>query len=277
MSDPTPLAFRQEGEGWHLNPRRHRVLRFGTGAIAVLAALAGAGNLVEGDRGTGVVMLVFAGLLAVVAGPVLSPRRTPLPLRHLAGPPGPGLLLPTRSGGGYLGVLGFGVLGVFFLVGVTWAGVDELAQGHVGGVVGVVMGIAVGGLFLAGALGTWRSRRSSDRGILLTPSGVVLRTRIEPLTLPWDDVVDVRPHWARGVRLGPTMPDDLVNNWLSFVVREPAADRLTLLSGSTSPSVPVGSLGPDPHHVLEVCRHYLAHPADRAALADPAVLTRWQR
>jgi hypothetical protein len=277
VREATPLAFRQEGEGWHLNPRRHRVLRFGAGAVGVLAVVAGMGNLLDGATGAGVGLLVLAAVVLLVAGPVLSPRRTPLPLRHLAAEPGPGMLLPTRSGGGYLGVVGFGALGAFFLGAVTWTGIDALAQGHLSGLVGVGIGLAVGGLFLAGALGTWRARRTADRGILLTPHGIVLRTRVDPLRLAWEDVVDVRDHWARAVRVGPTMPDDLVDNWLSFVVRDATADRLTALSGSASPSVPVGVLGPDPHHVLEICRHYLAHPGERPGLVDASVLARWQR
>lgn len=273
MTDRTPLAFHQQGEGWHLEPRRHRVLRFGVGAVGVLGLLAGVGNLTDGDTAAGVGLLLF-GLLMLAAAFLLHRRPRPRPPRHLAAAPGPGLLVPVRAGS-LLAVVGFGVLGAFFLLVVTAAGVLMLRDGELPGIAALVAGPVLGALFLAGAWGTVTARRTPDRGILLTPDAVVLRTRAEPETIPWSELVRVRDHWGRGVRVGPTMPDDIVNNWLTFETREPDGDRLSLLSGSPDPSVPVETLGTDPALALAVCRHYLEHPGERAGLADPQVLARW--
>lgn len=273
MTDPTPLTFNQQGEGWHLDPRRNRVVRFGVGAIGGLGLFAGAGNLLVGDRAPGVVLLVFGALMLVVAVRLLG-RPAPQAPRHVPAQPGPGLLLPVRAGS-LVAVAGFALLGVLCLIGGIGAGAEMLADGEWQGVIGVAMGLGLGGLFLLGSWGTAKARRTADRGILLTPDAVVLRTRAEPETIPWSELVRVRDHWGRALRVGPTMPDDVVNNWLTFETREPDGDPMSLLSGSPSPSVPVDTLGTDPHRTLEVCRHYLEHPADRPALAAPSEVQRW--
>ena len=273
MTEPTPLAFRHQGEGWHLNPRRKRWLQLGVGFIGVLGLASGVSNLGEGETAPGVGLLLFGGALLTTAV-MLSRRRTPLAPRHLPTAPGPGLVLPVR--GGSLGaIVGFGALGVLFLVAVTGAGVVTLSEGDWRGIVGIAIGLGVGALFLVGSWGTLQARRTPDRGIVLTPEAVVLRTRKEPETIPWAELVRVRDHWGRAVRVGPTMPDDVVNNWLTFETHAPDGDRLTLFSGSQSPSVPVEVLGADPALTLEICRHYLGHPADRAELASPSVAQRW--
>ena len=106
------------------------------------------------------------------------------------------------------------------------------------------------------------------------PRGVG-RTRREPETIRWADLVVVRDHWARVARVGFTMPDDLVRNWLTFETRRPDGDALSLLSGSSHASVPVESLAADPQLALTICRHYLTHPGDREELASPTALQRW--
>jgi len=273
MTTPTPLAFNQQGEGWHLNARRRRWLRLGIGFIGALGLASGVTNLVEGDVAPGVGLLLFGGAMLTTAV-MLSRRRTPLPPHHLPTTPGPGLLLPVR--GGSLGaIVGFAGLGALFLVPVTGAGVVSLGEGDGRGIVGIAMGIGLGALFLVGSWGTLQARRTPDRGILLTPEAVVLRTRKQPETIPWAELVRVRDHWGRAVRVGPTMPDDVVRNWLTFETHEPDGDPMTLFSGSQSPSVPVEMLGTDPALTLEICRHYLDHPVDRAELASPSAHQRW--
>lgn len=273
MTEPTPLAFRQQGEGWHLNPRRRRWLRLGTGFIGVLGLASGMSNLAEGEAAPGVGLLLFGGVMLTIAV-MMSRRRTPLSPRHLPTTPGPGLMLPVR-GGGLGAIVGFAVLGLFFLVAVTAAGVVSMSEGDWQGIVGIGLGLGLGALFLVGSWGTLQARRTSDRGIVLTPEAVVLRTRKQPETIPWAELVRVRDHWGRAVRVGPTMPDDVVRNWLTFETHEPDGDRLTLLSGSQSPSVPVEVLGTDPALTLQICLHYLGHPADRAELSSPSAAQRW--
>ncbi|MGZ5403267.1 MAG: hypothetical protein ACXWDL_01335 [Nocardioides sp.] len=273
MTTPTPLTFNQQGEGWHLNPRRQRWLRLGVGFIGVLGLASGVSNLAEGETAPGAGLLLFGGAMLTTAVMMMR-RRTPLLPHHLATTPGPGLLLPVR--GGSLGaIVGFAVLGVLFLVPVTGAGVVSMREGDWQGIVGIAIGLALGALFLVGSWGSLVARRTPDRGILLTPDAVVLRTRKQPETIPWAELVRVRDHWGRAIRVGPTMPDDVVRNWLTFQTREPDGDPMTLFSGSQSPSVPVEVLGTDPALALEICRHYLDHPVDRAGLASPSAPQRW--
>ena len=158
MTDPTPIAFHQEGEGWHLEPRRNRVLRFGVGALGVVGLGAGGSNLAAGEVGSGIGLLLFGAAMLTTAV-MMSRRRTPLPPRHLGAAPGPGVLLPTR--GGSLGaVVGFAALGLLFLVGGVGGGVRLLRDDDVLGVLWLLGGLGLGGLFLLGSWGTVKARRT---------------------------------------------------------------------------------------------------------------------
>ncbi|GAB2865714.1 hypothetical protein [Nocardioides pacificus] len=279
----TRLAFNQAGEGWHLRPLRDRVFR-GLGVVA--AVLFGSAALLALLAGRVMGAVVLGGLAFAFGVIPYADRRRPLEPRLWTGPVGvarkgehrTGLLLPVQP----MKATVLAVIGVLAVVSLAMAGwmAAELVRGREWVLlVGILLLGGVGLLFAAGTIGGLRSRRTPDKGVVLLPDGVLLRTRTDPELLGWDEIAAVRAHWTRLARVWPPMPDDQIRNWLTFE-RTPLSaaharrDQLALLSGSPSPSVAVEDLAMDPHVVLEAAQYYLATPAARGELAGEQALAR---
>ena len=111
-----------------------------------------------------------------------------------------------------------------------------VADGIGASLVTVVGGLLFGSLFLAATIGGIRLRRLTTLGIVLTPTEVVLRTWTAPVPIPWEAVTGVRDHWNRVGRVGPTMPKDLIRNWLTFEIADARGDLMTFSRAAPAPA-----------------------------------------
>lgn len=275
----TPLLGHDDGDGWHLTPRRRHLFTATTILGGCLLAYLGWAALREGV----VPVAVGAFVLAVPVAAVPFERQRPAPARVYESPTHFGLLLPVRPLKVSLIVV-FAILGPLLLAtpfGLVWAGTQGRLHGgeYVGAVLASVVTVGAGLLFLAGAWGGVVSRRSPHRGILLTVDGVVLRTQRPPVSFPWHAVREVRPHWRRqriGGDLFPS-PDDPIANWFTFVADPGLVDGptpLQALAHTEHPTLDASKLALDPVLALEVCRFYLADAEARAELRTTAALDR---
>lgn len=275
----TPLLGRTDGDGWHLKPRR----RYLFAAFSVLGGplLAYLGwTALQQDV---VPVAVAAFVLAVPVAAVPFERQPSAPARTYESPTHFGLLLPVHP-------LKVSVIAIFVILGplllatpfgLVWAGTQGRLHGgeYVGAVLASVVTVGAGLLFLAGAWGGVRSRRSPHRGILLTVDGVVLRTQQPPVAFPWHAVSEVRPHWRRQ-RTGNDLflsPEDPIDNWFTFVADPALVDGPTPLSAlarTEHPTLDAAKLAVDPELALAICRFYLADGEARAELRTTACLDR---
>lgn len=277
---PTPLMFKDSGDGWHLRPRRRFLLLGGALFLTALLAFAAIKALAEDNVLAAVLLLVVAA--AVAALPFDRSRRR-LPPTTYDGPEGRGTLLPVHA----VRVVTIAALVVFGLLLVVVPllavgksleeGADDLALT----VVVSLLLLLIGLFLLLGAYGGVRSRLAPSKGILLTPTRVVLRTQAEPVSFDWEVLRGVRPHWnrRRPVRDLLPSPEDLIHNWLTFDVdggRFDGTNPLALLSGTDQPTLEAEKLASDPDAVLAFCRHYLAHPGSRGELGTPVALERFR-
>lgn len=272
-SSTTPISGNDAGEGWHFEPRRRVLLTGACLLLALVLLLAGVGALREGN----VLAFAVVALFAFAIGSIPFGRtRKRLPARPYDGPEGRGLLLPVHPMK-LTSMLGFLLIGLLLLLAPVMA-VDELPDGAGAGriVLAVVLSLfafATGAFFLLAVWGGIRSRATPDKGVLLTPDRVVLRTQAEPMSFAWDDVRAVRPHWNRFRPPGDLIrsAEDPIHNWLSFEVAEgrfEGPNALGAMSGSPHPTLDAEKLAMDPEEVLATCRRFLEHPAERASLAD---------
>ena len=270
--DLTPIRGNDAGEGWHFTPRRRYLIAAACLLLAAILLIAGIAALREGN------VLAF-GLLVVFAGTFGSlpfgRTRKRLPPRSYDGPEGRGLLLPVHPMK-LTSMAGFAVIGLLLMLAPVIA-VDDLPDGASVGrialaVVPSLFAFAIGAFFLLAVYGGIRSRLTPDKGILLLPDRIVLRTQAEPMSFAWEDVRAVRPHWNRfrpPSDLFPS-PEDPIHNWLSFEVADGRYDgpnSLGAMAGDQHhPTLDAEKLAVDPEEVLALCRHYLARPEERARL-----------
>ncbi|MFC6344251.1 hypothetical protein ACFP8W_19875, partial [Nocardioides hankookensis] len=111
-------------------------------------------------------------------------------------------------------------------------------------------------------------RRAQDRGLVLLPTGIVLRTGQRTPTLRWEEIAGFRDHWSRpGRKILWTEVTDQVDSWLTV---EPVPQA----SWPSDPTIRVATLAVDPVVVLTVLRLYLAHPELRAELGTERAVQR---
>ncbi|WP_193612405.1 hypothetical protein [Nocardioides lijunqiniae] len=281
MTDtPTPLTFRDSGAGWHLKPRRRFLLIGAATVVGAVLALAGLRALLLGKVAAGVLLLVLAAAVAVI--PFGNSRRR-LPPATYDGPEGRGTLLPIHAVR-VVSVLALLVFGLLLVVAPALALREVLHDRGGDRVLGLVISVFVlllGLLLLVGAYGGVRSRMTPSKGILLTPTRVVLRTQTEPMVFGWEAVRGVWPHWTRQRAVTDLIPspDDPIHNWLSFEVTPGAVQGLNALgrmARTEDPTLDAEKIASDPHAVVAFCRFYLAEPEARAELGTPAALARFR-
>lgn len=275
-TETTPLRGNDRGEGWHLRAKRRWCLGIVAAVMCGLFLLGAAGALAEGN----VVAAVLIGVLGVAFASIpLASRQRPLQPRLVDG----GLLLPTH-GMSRLFTFGSGVLGFLLLlapvVAVTGMGESPATKGLA--VVVSLFPAAIGVLFLLGAWGGITGSRRRDKGLLLTPEALVLNTQAEPMRIPWDAVLAVRPHWSRFRPSGDLFrsPEDPVHNWLSFPAdpaRVEGENPLGRMAGTPAPTMDAEKIAVDREGAVAVLRYYLEHPAARAELGGPSSLAEARR
>jgi hypothetical protein len=265
----TPLAFNSSGTGWHLQPRRRFffvALGLLGGAVFVVGGVAAAG---DGKYLAAAFLLVVGVAFALLPWPGSSRR---LPARRYDGEGGPGLLLPVHPTR-VVTIAASGVVGAVLAAAGVGMAVEGVLTGQLGQAFGSLLTMLVGGLLLLGSYAGIRSRMAVDRGLVLTPGGVLLRTRRAPASVPWDGIADVRAHWRRRVKGAFTSIEEPIHNWLTFELRGGATagpDPLQVLSRTASPTMDAATLAVDPWLVLDLARFYLNHPECRAELATDA-------
>ncbi len=279
--DAEPLAFRDEGEGWHLRARRMLALR---AALVLLAGgLIAVAVRVGPDHAGSAAYLLLLALALVLAVPARRVRR-PAPPRLIEAPQGRGLLLPLRAAS-LTGIAAPGLLAAacwlapLLVVTAPWRGPLDDLPSRAGAALGLLVAVGAGALAALAAHAGVRSRLATDRGIVLLPDRVLLRTQRHPLSLAWDDLRSVRAHWTRVRGFGDAVssPEDLVQSWLTFEVGAdaPAGARpLAAVSRQPHPTLDARSVGTDPDVALALCRHYLAHPEHRGELATEQSVVR---
>ena len=270
MTDQTtPLAFNTTGTGWHLRPRR-RFFFVALGLLGGAVFVVGGVAAVRDQKYLAAAFLLVVGV-AFALLPMPSSRRR-LPARRYDGDGGPGLLLPVHPSR-VATIAATGVIGAVLAAAGVGMAVEGVATGEVGQVFGSLLTLLVGGLLLLGSHAGIRSRMATDRGLVLTPEGVLLRTRRAPATVPWSRIGEVRAHWHRRVKGAFTSVEEPIHNWLTFELRAGAPvepDPLRVMSGSASPTMDAATLAVDPYVVLDLARFYLQHPECRAELATDA-------
>lgn len=271
----TPLRFNDDGDGWHLAPPRRHLQR---GLVALLVLALGSvawGSARDGQVGTAIGMgAAVLFILAIALEP--RPRKAP---KMYEGPDVYGLLLPTHPVKISLIVL-FALLGAALCVGPTLALLAGQGEGAlVAQLAGLVFFLVLGILFVAGTVGGIESWRRPHRGVVLTVDGVRMQTQLKPATFAWHACHGLRAHWSR-VRSGRNLfltPDDLVANWLTFVVDPDAVDGPVpreISARTEEPTFNVKALALDPLLALEICRFYLDDAEARAELRTSAALDR---
>lgn len=275
----TPLLGHDQGEGWHLAPRRRYLFAAGNVLAGVVLVYLGWTALRQGV----VAAAVVAWALAVPVAAVPFERRRALPARTVESPTHFGLLLPVHPlKVSLIAILaGFGALLLAVPFGLVWAGTQGRLHGgdYVMAVVISLVAVVLGLVFLAGVSGGVASHRGRNRGVLITVDGVVLRTQRPPASFPWHAVRGVRPHWRRQREPGDFIRsvEDSIHNWLTFVVDPGTVTgpaTLPVFTGTNDPTVDASAFAIEPELVLAVCRFYLENAEERAELRTTACLDR---
>lgn len=279
--ESTPLAFADEGEGWHLRRRGLWWLWLLSG-LAAVGCLAGAWLAATAGR-TAVAAFLLLPATALALLPWGRRSSTAVAARLVDAPEGRALLLPLRPASvPYLVALVCLTLAPLLLPFLatsllTLRPTDRPAVIAVGLGAAVCAGAAaVAGTALYGAV---RSRLDSDRGVVLLPDVVVLRTQRVSVWFPWSAVQDVRAHWtrARGHSDALSTPDGLVQNWFTFVCDPDEVQGPAPWAGASRqphPTFDATLVGLEPDVALDVCRHYASHPESRRELGGEASLQR---
>lgn len=261
MPPPDPIRNADGGRGWHLRPRRLRVLRVLSGLLG--AAFAVAGPLLWSAGGAMSLLVTFMGLaFLLLAWP---PRRQRLEAHTVVHDRTPGLLIPVSRPS--LGrVLVDVVVGALLVVLGPLAASEQQAW--------QALGASPLGALLAyvGYVGL-RLRTLPHRGVLLLPDAVVLQTRLDSTRIPWSEIRKIRAHWTRW-RRGFRSPDEPVRNWLSFELRGEPLGALDPEGRPRSPWVEPTALAVDPEVALSVIRYYQEHPAHRDELGSERAVER---
>lgn len=272
----TPTEFNSEGEGWHHDHRSSRRLTVGASGILGGILLVSAGGAAQSRAWLAAVFLTLVGLavLMLTAGrdPRPRPARLFTPPADPLDPPAPGtstgVLVPTRPHR-WATLYAWGVLGLV----LAGAGIGMAVEAAIASRPGeVLQGLFPGGfgaLLLLGVYAGVRNRLTPHQGLMLRPDALVLRSEAVHVTVPWETVTRLRPHWTKvKARSGATVA---VNNWLSVeTTLELTPEETTGLSmmarTGTTPTLDIDALAAPPIAVLEVCRLYLEHPERRAEL-----------
>ena len=277
---PTPLTFNDAGEGWHLNPKRRLLLKGAALFLGALLAGAAVAALVQGKPLATLLLLVFAAAIAAI--PFGTSRRR-LPPTTYDGPEGRGTLLPVHAMR-VISIFAGLVLGLLLVLAPVMAIDEGLDGGLWDDVMALVMSLFValfGLILLLGAYAGVRSRLTPSKGILLTPTRIVLRTQAEPMSFDWEEVRAVRPHWTRSRRASDLMPspEDVIHNWLTFEVepgRFEGENALGGMAGTSAPTMDAEKIASDHDATLAFLRLYLASPQLREELGMPASLDRFR-
>ncbi|MBB6628327.1 hypothetical protein H5V45_13455 [Nocardioides sp. KIGAM211] len=274
MSDQaTPIRGNRAGEGWHLEPRRRWLLLVGAVLAAALLIVPGIVAATQGKLLAAAFCIVIG--LAFLALPFGRTRRR-LPARAWTDGTEHGVLLPTHPMK-VTSIAALAVLGSVLTAAGVGIGVEAVLDGTYGDLVGAFISLLIGLLMLLGAYAGIRSRMASDRGLLLTPAAVTLRTGRVVEVLPWTGVVAVHAHWNRRVRGAFKSVDEQIDNWLTFQTAPGVVegdDPLALMSGTKQPTLDAETLAMDPYVVVDVLRFYLEQPDRRTELATDAALAR---
>ena len=267
-TDATPLFLRQQGEGWHLDPKRNLLFKVGGLLLLVALVVTAVSRLADGHP---VQALAFAEVGVALAVVPFDRNDARLPARTVTVDGERGLLIPTHPPKVSI-VLAMTAMGVVSVLGAVAAVVVGARDGKVSGFVLGVLLAALAALFALGVRGSVKRRRTPSRGILLLRDAVVLRAGGQSVRLPWAEIAAFRDHWSRpGRKIILTEVTDEIDNWLS-VEPVPTAtwkpDPLHALTGTTSPTISATTLAVDPVEALAILRLHLVRPDLRAGLAE---------
>lgn len=270
----TPLQLTTRGEGWH-HHRSSRRLTLGASGFLGGGLLVCAVGAAREEAWLAAVFLTVVGLavLALTAGRDPRPRPVRLftPPADPVEPPAPGtstgVLVPTRPHRWTM-LASWSVLGLLLAGAGVVAGVQGAVRGEVGGALGSVIPAGLGVLLLLAVHAGLRNRLTPHQGLLLRPDALVLRTEAIQVSVPWDTITRLRPHWTKVTSRGTTV---VVNNWLSVETtleldRESTTGVSVVAGTGTTPTLDIDALAAPPVAVLEVCRFYLEHPERRLEL-----------
>lgn len=234
----------------------------------VALVLAGLARLADGQPVQALALAAVGVALSVVP---FERNRDRLPPRTVTVDGERGLLLPIHPPK-VSTVLAMATVGVVLLGGAVAAVVVGVQDRKPWGYVLGAMLAALALLCALGVRGSVRIRRAADRGILLLPEAVVLRTGSRTTRLPWAEIAGFRDHWSRpGRKILWTEITDDVDNWLT-VEPVPGAtwerDPRHPLTGTPNPTVEATTLAVDPGEALATLRLHLARPELRPQLGD---------
>jgi len=263
------------GTGIYDNRLRYGLMR-ALGVFGGCAFIAGGILALFDERGSWitVVFFVFFGLL-IMAIPLVIRMQTSAPaLRNIDGRYG--ILLHQRSTS-MARLIVFSALAVIFYalaLGGMLRMFAEAASADFG--LALLIALNLGTLFAYGARATLRSMRANAVGVFLTQSEIQLRERRTPVTVAWDEIVEIYAHWTKsGLWLQPA------TNWLTFERKNPALpgsdadahrDVHAVFSGTPEPTINLGLLVGNPHQITVALQYFLANPNARRALGTSSAL-----
>ena len=270
----TPTEFNNEGEGWH-HAHSSRGLAIGASAILGGGLLVFAVGAARDGAWLAAAFMTVVGLAVLMLSAGRDPRPRPArlytPPADPLEPPAPGtstgVLIPTRPHR-WATLYAWGVLGLLLAGSGVGMSVEAAIASRPGEVVQGLLPAGFGALFLLGVYAGVRNRLTPHQGLMLRPDALVLRSEAIHVTVPWDTITRLRPHWTKVKSRGATVA---VNNWLSVeTTLELSKEETTGLSmiarTGTTPTLDIDALATPPATVLQVCRFYLEHPERRSEL-----------
>ena len=283
----TPTEFNDEGEGWH-HQHSSRGLAIAASAIVGGGLLVFAVGAARDGAWLAALFMTVVGLAVLVLSAGRDPRPRPArlytPPADPLEPPAPGtstgVLVPGRPHR-WVTLAAWGLLGLLLAGAGVGMVVEGALEGRPGEALRGLVPTVIGALFLVGIYAGTRNRLTPHQGLLLRPDALVLRNEAEHVTVPWESVTRLRPHWTKVTSRGTTVR---ILNWLSvetsldLAVEETTG--LSVMAGTgTTPVLDVDALAARPRDVLEVCRFYLEHPERRAELETErglATIQHWE-
>ncbi|WP_424188898.1 hypothetical protein ACOBQX_11350 [Actinokineospora sp. G85] len=181
-----------------------------------------------------------------------------------------GLLIPVRQAKTQAGIILL-IVGLVFLGLAAWGLTGGASFGVVAGVAAALIGLL---LFASGVFALRKPK--GHNGLLLSPEGMTLAWFPPTVTVPWEQVTDVRPVV---LRMGKSK-GALVHNYLGVAAtpRDAAGSRLRGTAARFAPDlafvIAMRTVAVDQRLVLKAVRHYHTNPGDRAELGTDAAVTR---